>query len=352
MSVSPLFKIFDQQIVPWVERDGISKIAVAQPSWRAWQAARNDSPSDIRGVPKPLLGKRKAIKGRRSYGNAAMVDACWPEDGLNSIRTPNLAFVLSGAVLLPLAGYQLHCQPGHGVLVPPGVAKPDGTHLCLDDAVRDNTACEILSICPFNGAIVCWLSYTRNGQHWSAHSPEERCYIRNSQAAYYLEAFSGEMLNRESRYRNVCEGLLTTLVNIMWRELRESAQLLPMSVSQSGLPAVPQANHKAIARAQEYIHTHLSEPLSLDEVARHVYMSRRLFTDHFLQKTGKTFQEYLNDCRFEKACNLLQQTDWSIVAIGRFIGLKPTRLRELFHQRTGVSPGDFRHTKNMPDSVA
>jgi len=345
MSTSSLFKIFDQQIVPWVERDGIAKMAVAQPSWQAWQAAREYAPADIHGTPKPLLGKRKALKGRRSYGNAAIEDACWPEDGLNSFRTPNLAYILSGAVLFPLGGYELHCRPGHGVLVPPGVAKSDGTHLCLDDSVPGNTACEMLTICPFGGAIICWLSITRGGEHWSAHSPEERCYISNSEAAYCLETFNSEMLKRQSRYQQICEGLLSTFVNIMWRELRESTQLLPMPVSQSGLPAVPPSKHDAITRAQEYMQTHLNDPLSLDEVARHVYMSRRLFTNHFLQKTGSTFQEYLNDCRFEKACNLLQQTDWSIAAIGRFIGLKPTRLRELFQQRTGAPPGDFRRHK-------
>jgi len=345
MSASPLFKVFDRQIVPWVERDGISKIALAQPSWRAWQAAQENSPDDIRGIPKPLSGKRKAVKGRRSYGNAAMVDACWPEDGLNSIRTPNLAFILNGGVLFPLCGYQLHCRPGHGVLVPPGVAKSDGTHLCLDDSVPHNTACDILTICPFSGAITCWLSHTRDGQHWTARSPEERCYINNGQAVFYLEAFSAEMLKQELRYRDVCNGLLSALVNIIWRELRQATQLLPAPFSPSGLPAVPQADHEPIVRAQEYIHTHLSEPLSLDEVARHIYMSRRLFTNRFLRQTGMTFQEYLNDCRFEKACNLLQQTDWSITMISHFIGLKPTRLRELFHQRIGASPGEFRQHK-------
>jgi AraC-like DNA-binding protein len=344
-SASPLFNIFNQQIVPWVEQYGISKIAVAQPSWRAWQAARENSPDDILGTPKPLLSKRKAIKGRRPYGNAAMEDARWPEDGLNSFRTPNLAFILSGAVLFPLGGYQLHCRPGHGVLVPPGVAKSDGTHLCLDDAVPRNTACDILNICPFSGAIACWLSHTRDGRHWSAHSPEERCYIHNGQAVFYLEALCTEMLKQEPRYDDVCRGLLTALVNVIWRELRRPKHMLPASFSQSGLSPALQVTQDPIALAQEYVHNHLSDPLSLEGVARHVYMSRRLFTDRFLQKTGKTFQEYLNDCRFEKACHLLQQTDWSIKVIGVFVGLKPTRLRELFQQRENVSPTNFRRRK-------
>jgi AraC-like DNA-binding protein len=341
MTSSPLVKVFDRQIIPWVEQFGISKVALAQPSWRAWQLAREHSPDDIPGTPQPLLSKRKAIKGRRLSGDGSLVDACWPEDHLKSSRAPKLAYVISGAVAFPLPGYQLHCRPGHGILVPPGVGHSDGAHLYLDDSVPGNVACQLLMLRPYSGGIECWLSQTRNGRHWSHHSPGECGRIANSHAVFYLENLTAEMLAGAPHYKEICNGLLNALVNLLCRELRQAVQLLPASLSRP----VHHADPYPLERAQEYIRSNLSEPLSMDSVARYVYMSRRRFSDQFRQKTGQTFQEYLNDCRFEEACNLLERGDWPIEIIGRFVGLKPSRLRVLFHQRKGVSPSDFRRQK-------
>lgn len=341
MTSSPLLKIFEAQIIPWVEQFGTANIALAQPSWRAWQAA-NHVPENIYGSPKPLLSKRKPVKGNRYYGNAALVDGHWPADNLHSFRSPNLAFILRGAVAFPLAGYQLHCRPGHGVLVPPGVAQSDGKHLCIDESVPDNTACEILNLCSYNGAIVCWLSHTQKNEHWSYRSPEESCCITSYQAASYLETFSEEMQAQAPRYHSICNSLLNALVNLVWRELSQSAQRLSVSFPQQNWLPPPRMESDPITLAQEYIHNHLGEQLSLNKVARYAYMSRRLFTEQFRQKTGQSFQEYLNLRRFEEASKLLQDTDWSIEVVGGFVGLKPSRLRELFHQRTGLSPNDFR----------
>lgn len=135
-------------------------------------------------------------------------------------------------------------------------------------------------------------------------------------------------------------------MNVIYRELQQSNHLIRPLAHSSGnglFPSLPERD--PIALAQEYIRSNLSERLSLDKVARSVYMSRRLFTNQLRDKTGQSFQEYLNDCRFKKSCNLLAETDWSIGMIGSFVGLKPTRLREMFHQRVGISPTEFRNRK-------
>lgn len=345
MTSSPLLKIFEAQIIPWVEQFGTANIALAQPSWEQWQAA-DSIPEGISGRPHPLLSQRQAVKGRRSYGNTALVDACWPKDNLQSSRAPLLAFVLNGAVAFPLGGYRLHCRPGHGILVPPGVAHSNGTHLYLDESVPGNKACELLILRPYNGAMACWLSHTRDNQHWSHRSPEESCCIANNQCVFYLETLTTEMLGRAQHHRQVGGGLLTALVHLMGRELQKIAPAMhavpPLEHPTYG------ANSDAISIAQEYICSHLSEPLALDNVARYVYTSRRLFTEQFRRKTGQTFQEYLNDRRFEEASNLLVKTDWSIKVIGDFVGLKPSRLRSLFHQRLKMSPTAYRHSKKCP----
>src|SRR5690554_1781006 len=104
---SVLLQVFQRQIVPWVEQFGMSRIAVAAPTWRELQMNRASLPHGFEAVQKPLTSKRVPVRGRKQYGNAALIDACWPQDHLHSSRAPMLEFVLHGAVALPLGDYQL-----------------------------------------------------------------------------------------------------------------------------------------------------------------------------------------------------------------------------------------------------
>jgi len=337
----PLLSVFQNQIIPWAEHFGMSKIAVAQPSWRALQAGA-DLPDGVTATRKALRSKRTPVKGRRQYGNAALVDAYWPEDHLQSGRSPLLAYILHGAVAFPLGGYRLHCKPGHGVLIPPGVAHFDGSHLFLDDSVQDNTTCEMLMIRPYNAGMECWLSHTKNGEHYSHRNAGESCRLPCGQAVFYMEALSEEVVIHQAHYEQISGALLVALMRLLLRELQKTPQpqstLAPQTLpsSNSGDP---------IIQAQRYIRNHLGEDMSLDSVARTAYMSRRRFSDQFRLHTGQSFLKYLTDCRYEEACTLLRDTDWSIEIISGFVGIKPGRLRALFHQRSGVSPLIFRQQK-------
>jgi two-component system response regulator YesN len=76
-------------------------------------------------------------------------------------------------------------------------------------------------------------------------------------------------------------------------------------------------------------------------------MSERSFSHQFRQVTGQSFLEYLTDCRYKEARNLLKSTDWSIEQIAAFLGIKSGRLRALFHQRAGISPTEYRQTNKI-----
>jgi len=339
---SPLPKIFRRQIVPWVEQFGVSRIAVAAPSWRHLQARESALPAAFEAVQKPFISKRVPVRGRKQYGNAALIDARWPQDRLHSSRAPMLEFVLSGAVMFPLADYQLRCRPGYGVLTPHGVAHSDGSHLLLDKSVAHNNACEILKMRPYKGGLECWLSHTRNGKHWSHRVSDESCRIPNLQAVFYLETFTEEALKGRAHYEKICNALLVALVNLLLRELETSPVLLPMPAIQNELQPSRERNPNVIEQSKEYIRGHIGEALTLDKVARHAYMSERSFSHQFRQATGQSFLEYLTDCRYKEAMNLLKSTDWSIEQIASFVGVKQGRLRALFHQRAGISPARYR----------
>lgn len=342
---SPLLAVFRNQIIPWSEQFGVSPIAVAVPSWKALQAGPN-LPRGVRAEHVAWRSKRTPVKGRRQYGNAALIDAYWPEDHLQSSRAPMLQYVLSGRVRAPLGDYAVLCAPGHGILIPAGVAHSDGSHLMLDESVPGNTACQLLMMRPYNGGMECWLSHTKDGAHWSHRLLEESCRIPSMQAAFYLETLAEEAVARKMRSRELCDALLTALINVLFRELHQTASLLPAPTENSEA-LFAQANANPMMLAKDFIRSHLGESLTLNRVARHVYMSERSFSHQFRQATGQSFMQYLTECRFQEAAHLLTSTDWSIEQIAHFVGLKTGRLRMLFHQRTGKSPRLYRQMQQM-----
>lgn len=346
---SPLLKILQRQIVPWVEQFGTSRIAVAAPSWRDLQASEFALPEGFEAAQKQLASKRVPVRGRKQYGNAALIDARWPQDHLQSSRAPMLEFVLNGVVVLPLADYTLRCHPGYGVLTPAGIEHSDGSDLLLDTTISGNDSCKILKIRPYNGGLECWLSHTRDGQHWSHRSADESCRIPSFQATFYLETFTEEALNGRAHHSKICNALLNALMTLILRELETSSAPLPMTVNQNVMQISAERNPNVIEQSKEYIRGHIGESLTLNKVARHAYMSERSFSHQFRQVTGQSFMEYLTDCRYKEAVNLLQSTDWSIELIAGFVGVKSGRLRALFQQRHGVSPTLYRQMNNIAE---
>lgn len=338
-SISPLGQIFRDVLVPWVEKEGLSQLIVTSPSYQRLQAQEKALPSGVWVTPKPLLSARRAVHGPRTYGNTALVEARWRKDGLHSMRCPKLYFVISGNVALQIADYVVHCQPGHAFFIPAGVAHPDGSHLFVDETVSGANACKLLMMMPYGSGAECWLSHTQNGQHWSHRSSDESWQASHWQFSLYFQVLAEELGNDTAISRQIAKGALSALIHLMWREV----QAMPLSsVARTAVQANSPRDPDPIASAQNYVRQHLGQPLSIDMVARSVYMSRRRFTDLFHQKTGQTFVQFVNECRLREAVNLLETTDWPNEVIGNFIGIKTGRLRILFQQRYGLTPGEYR----------
>lgn len=113
--------------------------------------------------------------------------------------------------------------------------------------------------------------------------------------------------------------------------------------------AHPRCHGKIVQRARSYIHEHLSDPMSADEIAAASYASRRTLFRAFEEVLGETPRSYIRKLRLhrirhdlagdaEKACTIaLIANQWGISDLGRMSGW----YRELFGERpseTAVSP--------------
>lgn len=99
-----------------------------------------------------------------------------------------------------------------------------------------------------------------------------------------------------------------------------------------------------LKQAVEYIQEHLSENLSLSEMACELGMSQYYFCHLFKKSTRMSPHQYLIQQRLERAKHLLKQPDQSIT----FVALEcdfanPSHFAKCFRKYTGMNPKQFRN---------
>ncbi|MCH4031287.1 MAG: response regulator [Lachnospiraceae bacterium] len=98
-----------------------------------------------------------------------------------------------------------------------------------------------------------------------------------------------------------------------------------------------------IYRAKEYMLSHYSEDLSLNDVADHLGLHPNYLSAVFRKKTGVTFIEYLREVRIEAAKSLLKTTNLKLYEIAEKTGYQnAVQFNRAFKKETGISPSDYR----------
>ena len=96
-------------------------------------------------------------------------------------------------------------------------------------------------------------------------------------------------------------------------------------------------------RVLDYIHAHLSNPISLDQIAQQANLSKCYFSQMFKQSMGISPHQYVLQQRVAKAKELLKQTQMPIANIALECGFaNQTHLSRHFRLQTGVSPKVYR----------
>jgi AraC family transcriptional regulator len=93
----------------------------------------------------------------------------------------------------------------------------------------------------------------------------------------------------------------------------------------------------------DYIYAHLSQDISLSEMAAVLNLSQYHFCRLFKRSTGVTPHQYLTRCRIDQSKQLLLKTRLTITEIAFEVGFaNHSSFTRLFHQYVGVTPKAFR----------
>ena len=95
-----------------------------------------------------------------------------------------------------------------------------------------------------------------------------------------------------------------------------------------------------------YIQRHLSEAITTDQIAAHLFMSRQHLSRRFTKEAGMPLAAYIRNEKIEEAKRLLRYTDKPLSAIALFLGFSSQgHFAKVFRGTVGMPPGQYREKK-------
>ena len=114
-----------------------------------------------------------------------------------------------------------------------------------------------------------------------------------------------------------------------------------MSISEN---TVNEQNEKnTLDTSIKYIHTHISEEISVQALADMEYLSSGYYRALFKRITGSSPSEYIAAQRINRACQLLSETTQSIDSVALSVGINDRLyFQRFFKKHTSMTPSKYR----------
>lgn len=122
------------------------------------------------------------------------------------------------------------------------------------------------------------------------------------------------------------------------------SQSCPCSISAYVPQGISKSKSAVVKKAVQYIVEHATqEELQLQDVLKHVGMSRASFSRHFQTAVGQSYTQFVQSIRLETARNLLLTTDKPVTEIAYASGFSNlSHFNRLFKKRWAMSPRSLR----------
>ncbi len=225
--------------------------------------------------------------------------------------TMEIVLVTSGTLKMGIGGATYRIEAGRGVFIPPF------THHCFE-AGGPNT-CHVLM---FSGELVTYFF-----QFIKMHTAKTLLFTPSRESFSLAEVLLPDSVNE---VEPLCaQAVLSPLCH----EICDQCGFLPRAL-------LPQ---DALDRALDYIHTHFTEPLTAQQVAREVGLHPVTLSKGFRRSTGLPFNTYLNNLRCSHAAMLLKSSGINAAEAAFAAGFGSIRsFNRAFLNTYGVTPTQYR----------
>ena len=148
-----------------------------------------------------------------------------------------------------------------------------------------------------------------------------------------------DALSLSDAYIQKCEllGSIERITNLQYRMIFDYTERVEQ------LRAGGKAPSRLVADVANYIRRHLSEPVSTEEMAKALFLSRSRLSTRFRAETGVTLTDFILQEKTEEAKRLLQYTDKPAVAISAYLGFSSqSHFSRVFKKYAGCLPHEYR----------
>jgi AraC-like DNA-binding protein len=306
------------RVLPWIERDGISKLILPE-----------QITPDV--CAKPIKSKR-------------LCETWHVEHEIGIGLTGEMTYVINGKRFLFVPGRILFITAG----------TPHGSELTEEQSVA--------SINPNKPPVTLWFAIYPFGAGVALSRINTQQSVQEATPTFMLldwhlfrlaESLLDEVSSKSDNYEGIARAILIEFMN---RCLRASAsENSPLSSPVRRWPRKPllpaEQRHKPAAhkhlsdrvkKAQDFIHSNYNLPITRDEIVAAADSSISYLSKQFQTSLGMAPMQYLLTVRIKAARELLR-TDLKVVDIARLVGIEdPYYFSRAFRRITGDSPLQYR----------
>ena len=112
---------------------------------------------------------------------------------------------------------------------------------------------------------------------------------------------------------------------------------------------IKNSSNSYVQKGIEFISSNYSYPITVEDIASYVGLSRSHLFRSFQTVLGLSPKEYLTDFRIKQACFLLEHSSLSVTAIANSVGFdNGLYFSKTIHKKKGIPPKEYRLKHNKP----
>ena len=137
-------------------------------------------------------------------------------------------------------------------------------------------------------------------------------------------------------------GSVDTTITPYFIRFIKSACCIIACMEPASNPAPP-APSKLVLDVTAYIRRHLSEPITTEQIAAALFLSRSRLSVKFKQETGQNLIDFILKEKTDEAKRLLRYTDKPAAAISAYLGFSSqSHFSRVFKKYAGCQPNEYR----------
>ena len=147
-----------------------------------------------------------------------------------------------------------------------------------------------------------------------------------------------DALSLSDAYIQTCEALnnVESITNLMYRLVFDYAERV-------GQLHLGNNASKLAAEISNYVRRHLSEPVTVADVAKHLFRGRSRLSTDFKKETGINLSDFIMSQKIAEAKKLLRYSGKPISAVTLYLGFSSqSHFTRTFKKYTGLTPKEYR----------